>query len=423
MKWHRGVCVDALNPGGRPGLWSLRQLKVDSIRMVAFDKPEFYRYAGLLDRGGIAQAIVLTSGSFTDGEPLGDQAAAYAGKVKPFAHVVGNEWNIPGDASWPRGDDAFVAVWNEIAPAIRSVDGDARLYVGGMHSEPPSLSNLQDRIQRVWPQLSPEPDGIDIHPYMETYQEADALLQAFRDLFPEKDICVLEWNDSDLPGLRRFEYSLEQLTEHSAFFCYSDLMVPPYGLMDASGRRKEGWYAYRDAIGATAPPVPPLVEPVIELVQGNVAGTFAAQPQGVILHGTRSGQQGYSTEQEYRATVNYVGGGAAGLGWSITVGDGVYCAHMSPMHWGWNARGASRRFLAAELAQPTSDHPISDSQVSAFCWWFLNIARVAWPNLPAYFPTHAELPEGIIDGKSDVYPRGDGRADELRGRIMTILGE
>lgn len=165
---------------------------------------------------------------------------------------------------------------------------------------------------------------------------------------------------------------------------------------------------------------PVAAEPTIENVPGEVAGRFTATPQGVILHGSRSGQN-YDTAREYQATVNYVRAGAGGLGWHITCADNLIAVHMTPAEWGWSARGASQRLLACEFAQATADRPISDAQVAAFAWWFLNVARATWPNLPAYFPMHSELPEGIADGKSDVFPRGDGRADELRARILALL--
>lgn len=158
--------------------------------------------------------------------------------------------------------------------------------------------------------------------------------------------------------------------------------------------------------------------PLVEHVQGNVAGSFTGTPAGVILHGTRSGQP-YSVEQEYQATLNYVRSGAGGLGWNITVGDGKVCEHVSARHWGWNARGASRIHLAVEFAQAHLGDPITDRQVDAFCWYLLNVWQPIWPNLPWAFPNHSDLPEGVADGKSDVEPRGE---HSVRDRILARLG-
>lgn len=157
-----------------------------------------------------------------------------------------------------------------------------------------------------------------------------------------------------------------------------------------------------------------------EFRQGVVAGKFASAPTSVILHGSRSGS-GNNTEQEYQGTSNYAMNEPGGLGWNATIGDGKYCMHMNMDQWGWNARGASQKYLGVEFAQATADLPISDAQVEAFCAFFAE-AKKTWPNLGTDFPTHAELPEGIADGKSDVFPIHDPRADELRARIMARLG-
>lgn len=157
-------------------------------------------------------------------------------------------------------------------------------------------------------------------------------------------------------------------------------------------------------------------------MRGNAAGRFSTPPQGVILHGTRSGEP-YDTYQEFEATVNWVRSGAAGLGWHATIGDDEIAIHLQPDEWGWNARGASSQYLAVEFAQAGSDDEITDGQVRAFCWW-LGRVRLRWPRLPrAALIAHSELPEGIADGKTDVYPRWDERLPRLRWRIAARLSE
>ena len=173
-------------------------------------------------------------------------------------------------------------------------------------------------------------------------------------------------------------------------------------------------FSPRSLAGGTGSGTPP---PIQDSLPGNIAGQFTGTPSGVILHGTRSGQP-YDIKHEYHATLNYVRSGAGGLGWNITVGQGKYCDHIAPESWGWNARGASSRYLAAEFAQAHLGDEISNEQISAFCWWFVNVARVAWPSLPKVFPNHSDLPEGVSDGKSDVEPRGQ---HSVRDRILAGL--
>lgn len=157
----------------------------------------------------------------------------------------------------------------------------------------------------------------------------------------------------------------------------------------------------------------------------SIGGTFAAQPQGCILHGSRSGHAEWTIGQETFSTATYAANGANGLGWNVTVGEGVYCVHIDPRHWGWNAYGASQRYLAVEFAQATVDKPITDGQVAAFVAWWRRFVRPVWPDLdltaPGAMPAHSELPEGIKDGKTDTFPRGDPRNDDLRARIVARL--
>ena len=151
------------------------------------------------------------------------------------------------------------------------------------------------------------------------------------------------------------------------------------------------------------------------------------EPQGVILHGSRSGQL-LSVAQEFEGTVSWAQQGAPftnpdgsvdELGWNVTIGDNIVANHIDCKHWGWSARKWSYIYLAGEFAQAHEFDPIADASVDAFVWWFLNVARKAWPNIPAYFPTHAELDRQLAspDGKTDCF--SDGTA--IRARIMARL--
>lgn len=144
----------------------------------------------------------------------------------------------------------------------------------------------------------------------------------------------------------------------------------------------------------------------------------------MILHGSRSGALN-STHQEFFGTANYAHNEPGGLGWNATIGTDEIALHMSYRQWGWNARGASQHYLGVEFAQSHVYNAIDDGQVRAFCWFFQDVRKV-WPDLPARFPTHAEL-DGTIeyggyhDGKTDVFPKGSQDTVELRKRILDRL--
>jgi hypothetical protein len=78
-----------------------------------------------------------------------------------------------------------------------------------------------------------------------------------------------------------------------------------------------------------------------------------------------------------------------------------------------------------EFAQSLPSQPISDAQVKAFAWYLLNVVVPAWPTLPIFMPSHAEVERsgetGVFDGKSDAFPFGDPRMDDLRRRIQEAI--
>lgn len=236
-----------MNPFGRPSARSLKLLKVNGVRMVAFNEPMWYTYYRELETAGLEIAVVYTGQSFTSHEGVADQCRRYANQINPAMHILGNEWNKVLDASWPAGgEEAFILFWNGAAPAIKAARPDAQLYVGGLYSDDTAIS----RLQRIWPRLEPKPQGIDYHPYEEGYEEAGELLVAIKQALSnehEVKVSAMEWNDSDPAGVKRFQKILERSIDHSAFFCYSDLMVDGHGVIDALGRRKPTWYALRDA--------------------------------------------------------------------------------------------------------------------------------------------------------------------------------
>ncbi len=151
-----------------------------------------------------------------------------------------------------------------------------------------------------------------------------------------------------------------------------------------------------------------------------VAGAFLRAPLGVILHGSRSGKP-QSLDREFAGTASYAQNNPGGLCWHATIGEDAVAMHLPFTHWGWNARSASKSYLAVEFAQPTVGYDITDAQVRAFAWWFAQ-ARKAWPALPVYFIAHSELPEGQADGKTDVFPIGDRRLDNLKRRLTAAVG-
>lgn len=149
-----------------------------------------------------------------------------------------------------------------------------------------------------------------------------------------------------------------------------------------------------------------------------MAGSYSGVPRGIIWHGSRS-TLNRSTHDEFIGTAEYEP--RSGLGWTATIGDDEVCLHMTFRQWGWNARAASPLYLACEFSQPVESRRISEGQVRAFCWFFMQ-ARKVWATLPQVFPTHADLDGtveygGYLDGKTDVYRKGSPDTFDLRHAV------
>lgn len=151
------------------------------------------------------------------------------------------------------------------------------------------------------------------------------------------------------------------------------------------------------------------------------AGTFARQPLGCILHGSRSDVAGRSPGQELASTITWARTNPKGLGWNATGGPDVYVTHLPASQWGWNAYEASALWLAYEFTQPTILDPITDAHVRAFVTWWQRAVLPVWPGLEPTLATlvcHSELPEGIREGKTDTFAKGDPLIADLKRRIV-----
>jgi hypothetical protein len=156
-----------------------------------------------------------------------------------------------------------------------------------------------------------------------------------------------------------------------------------------------------------------------------VAGNYSSRPQGIILHGSRSGQS-WDTNREFDSCRQFAANGAGGLGWSATIGNREYSRHMTARQYGWNARSDSTRMLAVEFAQARLGDPVTDQQVEAFVSWYYGEIVPVWGLLDLSqdrsLPMHSELSTGASDGKSDAFLAQSKEANDLRRRIRQALG-
>ena len=219
----------------------LSALGATGHRLVLFDRVEFYWYYRELGSAAFQVALVLTGQSFeealAEGESLVHASRRFARLLRPEVWIIGNEWNVANDASWPPGgDDGFIETFVAAAQGIRSIQPGAKLYVGGLYSQ----ERIADRIGEVLPRIKESGvdviDGIDLHLYDESEEQAVDILENVRERFGT-EVAMFEWNWSG-PDRKIGEYQqkLNDLTDHSCWYCWSDGQLPRHGLVTADWR-------------------------------------------------------------------------------------------------------------------------------------------------------------------------------------------
>lgn len=150
----------------------------------------------------------------------------------------------------------------------------------------------------------------------------------------------------------------------------------------------------------------------------------AKRPLGTVIHGTRGGNA--TREQEWEATLNWARSGPWGktrtgevyyLGWLATIYDDAIALHMPWRKSGWHAGELSETFYGVEFVQPTERDDITDGQVRAYGWLHRQL-RQRHEGFECNLLAHSETPQGVADGKSDVFPVWDPRLAELKRRLI-----
>lgn len=151
-------------------------------------------------------------------------------------------------------------------------------------------------------------------------------------------------------------------------------------------------------------------------------GAWPAPPVDLLIHGTRGGNPDRAAE--YRGTCQWATSNPDGLGWHVTIGDGVYEPHLPITEWGWHAREVSSVYIGVEFVQPTVADAITDSQVAAFGAWYRAVVLPVYPGLTAQtttLPMHSETRPGQRDGKTDAFPAASPAAHALRARLWAAM--
>lgn len=212
-----GVNVDPLSPAGAPDPAAIRAAGANAVRFVsrkgAEGYPEACRAAGLFVLGVLAQE--------SDGYVVPGLDALQ----------IGNEPDGQPPSSWIMSPDEYVALWQSVAPR----DGLPRLAAGLCAG---------DLRAGYWRAVAPQLEGcagVALHIYGSPANLTQRLILAHQTASPNLPVWVTEWH-ADPPQIDDLQVLFDALTAGAFWFCWSDAMVPGYGLIDHPDTRA-AWQA------------------------------------------------------------------------------------------------------------------------------------------------------------------------------------
>lgn len=310
--------IDPKNPAGNPDPSELKQLGVEMVRYTFYDRSggdqvdpgavQFYtQKARAYQDVGIGSLIILTYDTYPGKPPFAGnwddyinrfarRAGQIAQQLAPFnpAYQI---WNEPdhdrkniGTAYDPcLREEVFGQMLTRSRDAIHAVAPRAKIVVGGLASGNPAW--LTAVIKSQGGDLPA--DIVAFHPYAQRPERdwprpdwaagyLGDLLDGYYKAGRKKPIWITEMGSkpNEVGGdeeaaefLRRYYRAViskfGDKVEELFWFCYSDGMVPPFGLKQANGNPKPAYQAYRQAVEARskweptpAVAAPPPVQPV-----------------------------------------------------------------------------------------------------------------------------------------------------------------
>jgi hypothetical protein len=298
--------IDPNNPQGNPSGDQLRALSVEIVRYTYHDssggegldqqragffsqKAEEYRQAGI-------RSLIILSYDTLPGKPDWDapdpawpdyierfarRAGQIAALLAPFqpAFQIWNEPDHPGQPGYnPQLPEAVYGhMLRRTHDAIKAVDPNALIVTAGLSSGNPAW--LTRVIESQGGDL--HADVVAFHPYGQRpdpdwphpdwfFGYVGNLLNAYFEAGQRRTLWITEMGspEQDLGGdrlqvaelLRRYYRAMttrfSDKVEHLFWFCYSDGMVPTFGLLDQVGNPKPALDAFRNEAASLAVGVP-----------------------------------------------------------------------------------------------------------------------------------------------------------------------
>lgn len=226
-----GVNVDPLNSA--PDASALCALGVNAVRLVARPDPRVATCAAACQAAGLRVLMVLAKESYAGGDD-----DYYLGTMNPDMVQIGNEPDQAGPSSWSMSQNDYLALWNRVAPAWKA--RGKTVITAGM------ASGQSSWLAPIWGSLSPMPSTIGVHPYGKDANAASNLLYSYKQTYMVP-VLVSEWN-RPADQIAAYMRMLSSETDGGCWFCYSDAMVSPMGLVDVNGNAKAEYNAIKEAI-------------------------------------------------------------------------------------------------------------------------------------------------------------------------------
>lgn len=283
---HCGINIDPANPRGRPSPQELQELGASWVRFTFKDSSDgseptrFGFYDPVIEelQGADLEILMILSYETFPGKPAFDASQGtwnayterFMARARQIAAHYGSQvlayeiWNEP-DLPEPRpGFDprvpapAFGRLLRSTFRAIKEVSS-SMVVVGGLAAGHPAYL---ERVRAITDGIV-YADLVGVHPYgrrpTPDWPRPDWGFGVLGDLVElyhksaQLPIWITEIGTDDVsvqdpfPGAA-FEALNEDLAEvagHVFWFCWSDGMVPPYGLVDAGGARKGSYTSYQ----------------------------------------------------------------------------------------------------------------------------------------------------------------------------------
>ena len=287
-----GVNIDPKNPAGFPAPQTLKAAGVRWVRLVFKDPQismqpsqaelEFYQnVVDTMHAAGIRVLMVLNYETVPGKPPSGSSLAAWGPyKTKYVERVVGiaahfgdtvDAWQIWNEPDLDPGPDSGYDVHvpaSVLGPMATSAYGGMKIHssmpivLGGMASGNP---NYVAQVLNAAGSDNVPFDVLGVHPYGQQapagwpdigwgFGPMDSLLNAYLNQAEGRPVWITEIGTSDTTYQSDYvtnvytmiEQVFPQTVPHVFWFCWSDAMVPPFGLVYADGSSKSTYFSYQE---------------------------------------------------------------------------------------------------------------------------------------------------------------------------------